>query len=155
VSSVDRSDEWVSELSWAEVIARRVLDATVYALVVTAIALVVGGVIQTITGTVADVVLFTFILGIVVLGYATYCLLPGRPWHVEHTESGMELTRHDRTQTIGSREVTRFQAVVQSVPPLRWYMLPPEERYSPALKLFAAGICILLTSIGIEALFVW
>ncbi|WP_371163184.1 DUF7555 family protein [Halorubrum miltondacostae] len=136
-------------------IARQALDAMVYALVVTTIALALGGVIRISGGTAADVVLFTFVSGIVVLGYATYSLLPGRPWRIEHTDSGMELIRRNRTRTVGTREVTRFQAVVQSLPPLRWYTIPPDERLSPAAKLFVAGVCILLMSIGIEAAFIW
>lgn len=155
MTPLDRSVESVTELSRGEVIARKALDATVYALAVTASVLVVGGVIRLAGGTAQNVVLYSFVAGIVVLGYATYALLPSRPWRVEHTGSGMEVLRRKNTRTVGTREVTRFQAAVQHLPPLRWYQLPPEERPSPALKLFIAGICIFLLSIGIEAAFVW
>jgi len=137
------------------VVARQVLDAAVYAVAVTATVLVPGIPLRFLGGTAADVVLLTFVAGIVTLGYATYCLLPGKPWGVEHTESGMEVTRRDRTRTVGARRETRFQAAVQRLPPLGRYGLPPDERLSPAAKLFVAGVVILLVSVGVEALFVW
>ena len=141
--------------SRCRVVARQILDATVYGVAVTATVLLPAIPLRFLGGTTADVVLLTFIAGIVILGYATYCLLPGKPWGVEHTESGMEVTRRDRTQTVGARRETRFQAAVQRLPPLGRYGLPPNERLSPAAKLFIAGVIVLVVSVGIEALFIW
>lgn len=137
------------------VAARQAVDALVYAVAVAATVLGLGVPIWFGGGTAADVVLLTFVAGIVILGYATYRLLPGEPWDVEHTESGMEISRRSRTRTVGTRGETRFQAVVQRIPPLGRYGLPPDERLSPAAKLFVAGVAVLLSSVGIEAAFVW
>lgn len=137
------------------ILARQIVDALVYAVTVTVMVLVGGIPLRFGGGTAADVVLLTFVAGIVILGYATYCLLPGKPWSVEHTESGMEVTRRTRTRTVGARRETRFQAAVQRLPPLGRYGLPPEERLSPAAKLFVAGVVVLLSSVAIEVVFVW
>ena len=136
-------------------LARQIVDALVYAITVTVMVLVGGIPLRFGGGTAADVVLLTFVAGIAILGYATYCLLPGKPWSVEHTESGMEVTRRTRTRTVGARRETRFQAAVQRLPPLGRYGLPPEERLSPAAKLFVAGVVVLLSSVAIEVVFVW
>jgi hypothetical protein len=155
VTSSERSTGSGGGLSRPWLVARQILDATVYGIAVTATVLLAAIPLRFLGGTAADVVLLTFIAGIVILSYATYCLLPGKPWSVEHTESGMEVTRRDRTQTVGTRRETRFQAAVQRLPPLGRYGLPPNERLSPAAKLFIAGVIALVVSIGIEALFVW
>lgn len=131
------------------------MDALVYAVAITGMVLVLGIPIVLAGGTAADVVLFTFVAGIVVLGYATYCLLPGKPWDVEHTESGMEISRRNRTETVGAHRETRFQAAVQRLPPLGRYGLPPDERLPTGAKLFVAGVVVLLSSMGIEVAFVW
>lgn len=134
---------------------RQVVDATVYGLAVAGVVVAVGVGIRLVGGAVGDVVFLTFVAGIVTLAYATYQLLPGKPWRVEHTDAGAEIVRPDRSRTVGTREETRFQAAVQRLPPLNRYGLAPEHRYSPATKLFVAGVTLLAASLGIEAAFVW
>jgi len=135
---------------------RQALDALVYGLAVTGLFSVIGSVVLLPFGrSVEDVELLLFVLAMVTLAYATYQLLPERPWRVEQTENGLRVVRTDTAVVAGSREETTFQALVQRIPPLNRYGLPVDDRPSPGLKLFVAALCLFGTSLLIEIVFVW
>ncbi|WP_423743660.1 hypothetical protein V5735_11555 (plasmid) [Haladaptatus sp. SPP-AMP-3] len=135
--------------------ARQVLDALVYAIAVTGVAFVVGGLVSfPLGGGLVGVKYFLFLIGFLLFGYGAWQLRPDRPWDVDKSDGEIEIVRNDtRGEVIGAREETRFQAAVQRLPPLSWYSIPPEERFSPGAKLFLASIAILLASFLMEAVF--
>lgn len=135
---------------------RQALDALVYGLAVTGLFLAVGAAALLPLGrSIEDVELLLFVLGMLALAYATYQLLPEKPWRVEQTETGLRVVRADAGVVAGSREETTFQALVQRIPPLNRYGLPVDNRLSPGVKLFVAALCLFGTSILIEVVFVW
>lgn len=135
---------------------RQALDALVYGLAVTCLFSLIGAAVLLPLGrSIEDVELLLFILGMVTLAYATYQLLPEKPWGVEQTESGLRVTRTDTAVVAGSREETAFQTLVQRIPPLPRYGLPVDDRPSPGVKLFVAALCLFGTSLLIEMVFVW
>ncbi len=134
---------------------RQLLDALVYAIVVTGVVFVIAVIVCFSLGSdFVGVKYFLFLVGIVVFGYGTFSLYPSRRWKVDRSEGNVEIKRDTNSgEVIGSRDETRFQSAVQRVPPLPQYSIPPEERFSPGAKLFIASLVILLTSFLMEAVF--
>lgn len=129
------------------------MDALVYAVAVTGTAFVLGSVLSFSLGRdLTGVKYLLFFAGLLLFGYSTLQLRPKPPWNVEKTSDGtVEIVRNEeRGESIGSREETRFQAAIQRVPPLAWYSIPPEERLSPAVKLFVASLAVLAASYLME-----
>lgn len=118
---------------------------TVVATVTTLLALVVG--VATGGGLVRAKALL-FLGGFVMMAYATVRLWPSSPSDVEDepglvTETGRSIP--------GPDEVTRFQAVVRRLPPLRWLRPPPPaHRVTPAGKLFWSSLVVLVVSYLME-----
>lgn len=80
---------------------------------------------------------FTFFAGLVLVGYAT-----ARLWPTSIEDLG--------GPTISARG-TRFEAIVRSLPPVRWIRLPrPPDRVRVATKLFLAGVGALAASLFME-----
>ncbi|WP_254663015.1 hypothetical protein [Haladaptatus sp. W1] len=131
------------------------LDALVYAITVTGVAFAVGFVVSfSLGGGLLGTKYFLFLVGFVLFGYGAFQLRPSRAWNVDKSSDEIEIFRIKNTgDVIGSREETRFQSTVQRLPPLSWYSIPPEERFSSGAKLFLASIAILLTSFLMEAVF--
>jgi len=134
---------------------RQVLDALVYAIVVTGVAFVIGAVVSfPLGGGLLGIKYFLFLVGFVLFGYGAFQLRPSRAWKVDKSGDEIEIERNEKTgDVVGSREETRFQSSVQRLPPLSRYSIPPDERFSPDAKLFLASIAILLTSFLMEAVF--
>lgn len=135
---------------------RQALDAVVYAVAVTGAASVVLGVVSVVLGSgLVGLKAGLFLVGLLMGGYATFLLLPERPWDTRKTGDGsVEIVRRDDSKDpIGSREETKFQAMVQRLPPLTRYSIPPEERLSPGAKLFIASLVVLGTSATMEFVF--
>ncbi len=135
--------------------ARQALDALVYAVAVTGAVFLVGVLVSFLLGSgLVGVKYFLFFVGFVIFGYATLQLLPAPPWQVERANGEVEIVRNEtKGQVIGSRGETSFQARVQRIPPLSHYSIPPEERLSPAMKLFIASFVVLATSFVMETVF--
>ncbi|WP_458185923.1 DUF7555 family protein [Haladaptatus sp. NG-WS-4] len=134
---------------------RQVLDALVYAIAVTGVVFLFGGLVSLVFGSgLVGVKYVLFFVGILLFGFATLQLRPDPPWDVEKTDEGsVEVVRNDKGEVIGAREETRFQATVQQIPPLTRYSIPPEERLPTAAKLFLASITVLATSFIMETVF--
>ncbi|WP_158058532.1 DUF7555 family protein [Halorussus halophilus] len=141
---------------------RRLLDAVMYGLAVTAVMFVVGaalglGFVLVFGG--GDVLItvkfWLFLVGILMFGYSTFQLRPSRPWKTEEGEDGkLKVTRTEpKGEVVGAREETTFQATIQRIPPLSWYSLPPDQRWSVGAKLFVASLVVLLTSFTMEFVF--
>lgn len=136
--------------------ARQLLDALVYAVAVAGVVFALGIVVSFLLGSnLVGVKYFLFLVGILLFGYSTFLMLPEPPWDVEKTGDGdIEIIQNEkRGKVIGSRDETRFQAAVQRIPPLPSYSIPPEQRLSPATKLFIASIAVLATSFMMETVF--
>jgi hypothetical protein len=133
---------------------RQVIDALVYAVAVTCVAFLVGGLLSFSLGRgLVGVKYVLFLVGLLLFGFATFQLRPSPPWDVEKTDDGVEVVRNDRSEVIGSRTETRFQAAVQRIPPLTHYSIPPEERFPSSVKLFLSSITVLAISFVMEAVF--
>lgn len=135
---------------------RQAVDALVYGVVFTLVTVLLGALLAFPLG--LDwfgVVLFLFLVGIALLGYASFQLRPPKRWDVEFGDDGFRITRPEGSRVVGSREVSRFQRGVQRVPPLPTVGLEPEQRLSPAAKLFVASVLILLASILLDAVLFW
>lgn len=135
---------------------RRLLDAVMYGLAVTAVMFVIGGVLGLLLGGgLVTVKFWLFLMGILMFGYATFQLRPSRPWKTEEGEDGeLKVTKtKPKGESIGSRDESRFQATVQKIPPLSWYSLPPSERWPVGAKMFVASLVVLLTSFAMEFVF--
>lgn len=120
----------------------RLADAVLYALVLTAALAAVSIVVSfPLGGGWVGVKLLLFVFGLLVFGVGSLQLRPAPPW------------REERRFSLETDEETRFQALVHRLPPLRWRDLPPEERWSVALRLVLAGLSTLGLSFLLEAVF--
>lgn len=126
----------------------QVADAVVYGLVMTA---VVGGTIGLVGGLLSvlgfpfgwglvGVKFGLFLIGWLVFGFGTLQLRPRAAWK-------------DDEETVTAPSETRFQALVQSIPPARLLPLEPGERLSTALRIFLGGVLMLATSFAMEVAF--
>lgn len=135
---------------------RQAIDALVYGVVVTLLIFFVGTLLAFPLGYGWFVVeLFLFLVGVALLGYASFQLRPSKRWDVEFDDDGFQITRPTQSRVVGSREVSRFQQAVQRIPPLPIVGLDPEQRLSPAAKLLVASVLVLLSSILLEAVLFW
>lgn len=130
--------------------ARVVIDALAYAVVVTAITVIVALVVGIATG--GGLVrgkALVFLGGWVMMGYATVRLWPSSREDAEPrpmAQVGGSLPE--------SPDATRFQAFVQAIPPNRWIHTPrPEHRVQLPGKLWLASVLMLLTSFLMEVAF--
>ena len=94
-----------------------------------------------------------FVLGFLMFGYAIYLLWPSPPWQAEVTDEGeLEIERNDEKPTLGDREETPLQRLLQQGPPLSLTKRPATDRLSRGLKLFVASLVVLLVSYLTEVL---
>jgi hypothetical protein len=135
---------------------RQAIDALVYGVVFALVTLLVGVVVGFGLGVGwFGVELFLFVVGVALLGYASFQLRPAKRWDVEFDDDGFQVVRPDRGGVVGHREESRFQRAVQRVPPLPSLGLEPAQRLSPAAKLLVASVLVLLSSILLEAVLFW
>lgn len=126
---------------------RVAVDAFVYALAVAIVAglssLTVG--IATGGGFVRGKLLL-FLLGWLILGYATIRLWPRSPGDAQRTPSRESIPER--------QDSTTFQSWIQALPPLRWMTPPPPDvRLTVASKLFLSGVLVLLASYLMESVY--
>lgn len=121
---------------------RQALDALVYAVAITAIA-VIGSIAISFAfgGKWLGVKYILFLVGIGLFGIGTLKLRPSAAW----SENEESQTRND--------EETWLQARIQHIPPLDRYGLRPNDRLSNGAKLFLASVLILLASFSLEIVF--
>lgn len=126
---------------WAD----RVLDVLMYAVSVTVVFALLSAIVSLPFGNVLTGIKWgLFIVGWITVAYASFQLRPTASWKRVET---------DETDGSGQREETRFQALIQRLPPLRRRSLPPEQRLSLPLKLFISGVFVLATSFLMETAF--
>lgn len=136
------------------------IDVIVYALAVTALAVVVSLPVAAVAfdDTSSGVVVLTFVLGWLTVGYGILRLWPRAAWKSTETDEGVELPEtqvDEATESSASREETAFQSAVQEIPPLRWYSIPPDQRLPTGVKTLLAGVGVLALSLGIDFLVHW
>lgn len=122
------------------------VDATAYALAVTAAAIVVAGVASVATGGgLVRLKTALFLIGFLLMGYATIRLWPSSP---DDVRGGTERGAAGGPAT---SEETRLESFVRTLPPLRRVAPPPpSRRIEPAGKLFVASLFVLLASYLME-----
>lgn len=132
------------------IVARVGTDALAYAVVLTAITVIVSLIVGIATG--GGLVrgkAILFVGGWIVMGYATVRLWPSSPEDAEPRMTG-EVGR----SLPETPDATRFQAFVQAIPPTRWIRTPrPEHRVQVPGKLLLASMLMLLTSFLMEVAF--
>jgi hypothetical protein len=118
----------------------KLLDVVVYAVAVTAVAMVVTGVPSLALGWgLVGVKFALFFVGFGMLGYATFKLRPKPPWKDD-----------DDPQLRNDREEVGIAGLVVGLIPAR-FRLAPDERPSIGAKLFVASVTMLATSYLLES----
>lgn len=128
------------------------IDALTYAGAVAAISTICALVFGLVTGGgLSRAKLVLFFVGFILLGYTTARLWPRSPSDLEDDAALSGVSGDSIPETA---DQTRFQALVASLPPKRWFREPsPEDRINPAGKLFFGSLAVLLISYLMEAVF--
>lgn len=120
---------------------RQALDALVYAIAFVTVLVALAAVVSfPVGGGWVGVKFALFFVGFFLFGLSAFQLRPTPPWKEDENDT-----------SDGERDETRFQAAVQRLPPLGRYGLAPDDRLSPAAKLFLASVVVLLVSYVMEA----
>ena len=120
---------------------RQALDALVYAIAFVTVLVALAAVVSfPVGGGWVGVKFALFFVGFFLFGLSAFQLRPTPPWKEDESDT-----------SDGERDETRFQAAVQRLPPLGRYGLAPDDRLSPAAKLFLASVVVLLVSYVMEA----
>lgn len=90
-----------------------------------------------------------FVFGWLAFGYGTVMLWPKAAWK-KRKESKMFDTL---LSSPSKRPDTKFQRLVQRLPPARFRQIPDEERLSTGARVFFAAIVMMVTSIVLEQVF--
>lgn len=131
----------------ARVWTGRLLDAVTYAALVAVLVTAVAAIVSFPLGYGwVGVKYGLFWVGWLTFGYAVFTLRPTPPWKDEDERSGESIPK-------GNAGETRFQRVVQSLPPARFVPLPKVDRLPESVKLFLSAIALLATSFALEAVF--
>ncbi len=85
-----------------------------------------------------------FVFGWLAFGFGTFKLLPSRPW--KDDEGSVDALGADADQT-------RFQALVQRLPPARFRPVPVADRLPTGARVFVGSLAMLGTSIVLEQVF--
>lgn len=136
---------------WLETRLRALVDLFTYALVLTSVSLAISLFLGVATGGGAvRAKVFLFVIGWVMVGYATVLLWPSRPPIDGDDEEGAR----EKGSSLPARDASRFQGIVRKTPPARWIQLPPPQHRIPLRsQLFFGGLCILATSYVMETVF--
>ncbi|EMA55062.1 MULTISPECIES: DUF7555 family protein [Halococcus] len=87
-----------------------------------------------------------FVIGFLLFGLGAIGMRPKGAWKDDDDDD-------DEARRVSSDDETRFQAFVQSIPPLRRYELDPDDRLSLAAKLFVGSLLVLGASFAMETVF--
>jgi len=126
--------------------------ALTYALAVTALATFGALVLGLLSGGgVVHSKIFLFVAGWLMMGYAVVRLWPSDPSEVGRKSGSVDPTGETITES-GAR--TRFQEVVNQLPPVRWLPPPrPSLQLADESKLLLGSLLVLLTSFLMETAF--
>lgn len=120
------------------------LDTLFYGLSVAAVLVCVSAVVSfAVGGGWNGVKYLLFVVGFLLFGAGSFGMRPKAAWKDDDD---------DNTSAASDAE-TRFQAAVQSIPPLRRYELDPEDRLSTGTRVFVSSLFVLGTSLVMEAVF--
>lgn len=124
----------------------QLLDAVTYAVWLTVAFALVSAVLSVLVGWPAapGVKYGLFVFGWLAFGYGTFKLLPSRPWKDDGEPGPFEA---------GAGEATKFQALVQRLPPARLRPTPVVARLPTGIRVFLASLVMLAASIALEQLF--
>lgn len=129
------------------------IDAVAYAIAITALTVVFGGVLGLLLGGGwAFVEVVMFVIGWLLFGYGALKLRPTPPWK-RNRQGRLGKIREvvaEETGTTEQREDTRVESIVTQTPGVGARVPPPDERLPMAAKLFIAGIVVLLASYLLE-----
>ncbi|WP_439027924.1 DUF7555 family protein [Haloarchaeobius sp. DT45] len=147
------------EIVAARRLARKTLEAVVYGLVVT---LFVAGSAAFLElsgrGTLYTTKHVLFWVGFALLAYASFQLRPPSPRGAQRAGQDTFITsgddRHKKADTtVGGRKETRLERLVSWLPPVRWFAIAPDDRFSVHTKLLLAAVFMLALSIAMEFAF--
>lgn len=123
--------------------ARAALDAAVYAVGVTAVATLAGGVAALLTGGgLIPVKVTLFLVGFALFGYASVAM-----WRAASPDPDEGVSAR------GHRDSTPFESALARAVPAAGALVPPGERLSPSVKLFVASLLVLGVSLAMETVF--
>lgn len=95
--------------------------------------------------------IFLFVAGWLLMGYAVVRLWPSDPSDVQRNSGSLDPTGETIAES-GAR--TRFQSIVNQLPPVRWLPPPPPSlQLADESKLFLGSLLVLLTSFLMETTF--
>jgi hypothetical protein len=122
----------------------KLLDLLVYVLGVVGAVLGVSFLLSVpFGGSLPLVKLLLFVIGFVLLSYGTILLWPAKPRDDPQAPP--------RNETVGSRDSSPFESLLERLLSKLNDSYPPQQRFSPGLKVFAAGCSVLLVSYLMEA----
>lgn len=129
----------------------KLFDAVSYAAATTVAFAVVSGVLAVLVGWqfAPGVKYGLFVFGWLAFGYGLLLLWPKSPWKDDDDE-GRSVDLFDRST---GRPDTRFQRLVQRLPPARFRQIPHKERLSVGARIFTAAVVMLVTSFVLEQAF--
>ncbi|WP_195156041.1 DUF7555 family protein [Halococcus agarilyticus] len=124
----------------------KLLDLVLYGLAMAAVFVVLTAVVSFALGSGwGGSKYLLFVVGFLLFGLGSFGLRPQGAWKDDDDD--------DRLLASSDDEESRFGALVQSIPPLRWYELDPEDRLSLAAKLFVGSLFVLGASFVMETAF--
>lgn len=99
-----------------------------------------------------------FVLGWLAFGYGTLTMRPRAAWKTGDSAAGYSATESgsapgtgfDLSLSADGRGETRFQRLVQRLPPARFLPVAPDERLPSGVRIFAASLMMLATSLSID-----
>ncbi len=122
----------------------QVLDVLLYGLSVAVILICVSAVVSFALGSDwSGVKYLLFVIGFLLFGAGALMIRPQAAWKDDDDDNTL----------VSSDEETRFQAAVQSIPPLRRYELEPDDRFSTVTRVFVCSLFVLGTSLVMEVVF--
>ena len=140
-------------------LGRKSLDALSYALAFVAVVVGVSAFFElSARGTLFGTKYVLFWFGFALLAYASLQLRPESPGATGASTRQQFTTSGDDRQkkassTVGSRSLSRFERLVDWLPPMRWVDIAVDDRFSPHAKLFLTAVVMLVTSAAMEFVF--
>jgi hypothetical protein len=125
----------------------KVLDLVTYAAATTVVFAAISAVLGVAAGMypLPGVKYGLFIFGWLAVGYGALMLRPAAAWR---DDDGLDLFNR-----AGGKPDTKFQRLVQQLPPARFRQIPDSDRFSTAFRIFFSGVFISLVSIVMEQAF--
>ncbi len=139
-------------------LGRKALDAVVYGVAMVALVTIPSAFLELSgRGSLYTTKHVLFWLGFALLAYASFQLRPDAPYHSDDESrtftSGNEGTKKRSETTVGGRKETRLEKVVAWLPPLRWYPLAVDDRFSVHAKMVLGSVLMLVLSMLMEFVF--